>query len=602
MKLNRKFTHILQAFFVGILILSIVVVGPVSAASGPDLVVGKVQNGVFTQGDVGVTYSITVTNLGDTPTSGAIYVKIYPDVPAGLTATGMSGVGWTCDVNILECMRNDAIGVGAGFAPITLTVDVALDAPSQVITPVVVEGGGEPVDNHGNNEANSPTDIIQIPDLVISKSHTDDFSQGDQDRTYTIIVTNSGYASTDGTLVTVTDNLPTGLTAKYLEGDNWDCDISTLTCTRIGVLPVGESYDTITLTVKVDYDAPSNITNTAIVSGGGERDVSNNVSEDLTTITQKSDLIITNVTVSPVSLEPGEPFDINVTVKNQGSVVTESIVYRDVYINKNPSDFIDAESGCPIDEGDYYRSDYNDGLPPDAVDTKPVSVADGLDTGRYQIWVYVDATCINQESVETNNVYGPINITVGKVNTFEDVPVDAFAWAQIESIYAAGITGGCSASPLNYCPNNPVTRAQMAVFLLRGIYGSSYTPPPATGVVFSDVPINAFAAGWIEQMITDGITAGCGGGNFCPNGLVTRAQMAVFLLRAKHGSGYTPPSATGSIFSDVPINGFAASWIEQLVDEGITSGCGGGNFCPGQAVTRAQMAVFLQRTFGLSLP
>ncbi len=189
-----------------------------------------------------------------------------------------------------------------------------------------------------------------------------------------------------------------------------------------------------------------------------------------------------------------------------------------------------------------------------------------------------------------------------KAQVFADVPFDGFAWAQIESIYTAGITGGCSTNPLNYCPNNSVTRAQMAVFLLRGIHGSAYSPPAATGTVFTDVPSDAFAAAWIEQMVAEGITSGCGNGNYCPNSTVTRAQMAVFLLRAKYGSAYSPPVATGTVFTDVPSNGFAAAFIEQLVSEGITSGCGGGNYCPNNSVTRAQMAVFLQRTFNLPLP
>ncbi|MCZ2121263.1 MAG: S-layer homology domain-containing protein, partial [Anaerolineales bacterium] len=184
--------------------------------------------------------------------------------------------------------------------------------------------------------------------------------------------------------------------------------------------------------------------------------------------------------------------------------------------------------------------------------------------------------------------------------TFADVPADAFGWAYIESIYAAGITGGCSSGPLNYCPNGFVTRAQMAIFLLRGIHGSAYSPPPATGTLFTDVPLNAFAAAWIEQFSTEGITGGCGGGNYCPNESVTRAQMAVFLLRAKHGAAYTPPAASGD-FADVGVAGFAA-WIEQLAAEGITGGCGGGNYCPNEPVTRAQMAVFIQRTFNLPLP
>jgi hypothetical protein len=180
---------------------------------------------------------------------------------------------------------------------------------------------------------------------------------------------------------------------------------------------------------------------------------------------------------------------------------------------------------------------------------------------------------------------------------FNDIPCGYWGWDAIEIILAADITSGCGNN--NYCPRNPVTRAQMAVFLLRGIYGGAYVPPPATGMAFSDVPRGAFAGAWIEQLAAIGITSGCGGGNYCPNASVTRAQMAVFLLRAKYGAGYAPPSATGSRFADVPFGAFAADWIEQLTQEGITGGCGGGNYCPDAPVNRDQMAVFLVRAFNL---
>jgi hypothetical protein len=185
--------------------------------------------------------------------------------------------------------------------------------------------------------------------------------------------------------------------------------------------------------------------------------------------------------------------------------------------------------------------------------------------------------------------------------TFTDV--DSAYWAQsfIERLYAAGITGGCAVSPLRYCPENTVTRAQMAIFLERGVRGSSYTPP-AVGVStgFADVPIDHWAAAWIKQFAIDGITAGCGTNTFCPEGSVTRAQMAVFLLKAKYGVGYTPPSVGGSTgFGDVEPTYWSAAWIKQLAAEGITGGCGGGNYCPESSVTRAQMAVFLVKTFSL---
>ena len=167
----------------------------------------------------------------------------------------------------------------------------------------------------------------------------------------------------------------------------------------------------------------------------------------------------------------------------------------------------------------------------------------------------------------------------------------------IETLAANTITSGCDVGM--YCPAASVTRAQMAIFILRGIHGSAYTPPAATGTVFTDVPANHWAAAWIEQLAAEGITGGCGNGNYCPDANITRAQMAIFLLRGEHGSAYTPPAATGTIFTDVPVGSFAADWIEQLYNEGITGGCGSGTYCPDANVLRDQMAVFLVKTFNL---
>ncbi|MBK9210201.1 MAG: S-layer homology domain-containing protein [Anaerolineales bacterium] len=185
--------------------------------------------------------------------------------------------------------------------------------------------------------------------------------------------------------------------------------------------------------------------------------------------------------------------------------------------------------------------------------------------------------------------------------TFLDVPSDYWALQFIDRLYSAGITGGCSVTLLKYCPDSTVTRAQMAVFLLKGMHGSSYTPPAISGNTgFADVAVDHWAAAWIKQLAAEGITSGCGAGNYCPDSTVTRAQMAIFLLKAKNGSSYAPPAVGGSTgFSDMAVNYWAAPFIKQLVADGITAGCGGGNYCPDSSVTRAQMAVFLVKTFNL---
>ena len=113
------------------------------------------------------------------------------------------------------------------------------------------------------------------------------------------------------------------------------------------------------------------------------------------------------------------------------------------------------------------------------------------------------------------------------------------------------------------------------------------TLPAAWFADFLDVPGDHLFHDYIETVFRNGITAGCGGGNYCPGAAVTRAQMAVFLLKAEHGSDYTPPPCTGH-FADVDCPSAFADWIEQLAAENITAGCGDGtNYCPGDPVTRA---------------
>jgi hypothetical protein len=186
----------------------------------------------------------------------------------------------------------------------------------------------------------------------------------------------------------------------------------------------------------------------------------------------------------------------------------------------------------------------------------------------------------------------------GWVADFLDVPEGQQFHGFVVSLVANGVTAGVGGGL--YGVNQPTLRQQMAVFLLKAKHGACYVPPPCTGGVFSDVPCVPPFADWIEALFAEGITTGCGGGNYCPQGSVRRDQMAVFLLKAKHGSSYVPPACVPpGVFADVPCPGPFTDWIEQLATESITSGCGGGFYCPGDPNTRGQMAVFLVKTFGL---
>ena len=186
-------------------------------------------------------------------------------------------------------------------------------------------------------------------------------------------------------------------------------------------------------------------------------------------------------------------------------------------------------------------------------------------------------------------------------DSFSDVPSSNLFYSFVETILHKNITGGCAGG--GYCPGDGTLRKQMAVFLLKALLGSCYVPPPATGI-FQDVPVSDPFAPWIENLFNLGITGGCSGGPppaatfYCPNDLVKRQQMAVFLLKTDLGSGYVPPPATGH-FTDVPISSPFAPWIEDLYNRSIATGCGAGIFCPANPVTRGQMAVFVTKTFSL---
>jgi hypothetical protein len=241
---------------------------------------------------------------------------------------------------------------------------------------------------------------------------------------------------------------------------------------------------------------------------------------------------------------------------------------------RSPISFQWRKGGIPLSDGGAISGSHTQRLTID-----PVSFADA---GSYDVVVTDACTAVTS---------GLAALSV----EFADVPTSSIFHDDIIAVASAGITAGCGGS--NYCPTSPVRRDQMAVFLLKAEHGSAYTPPACSGVFF-DVPCPGAFTNWIEELAAEGITGGCGGGNYCPSSSVTRAQMAVFLLKTKLGSAYVPPAATG-IFGDVPIGSFAADFIEDLYNRGITGGCSASPllYCPGGSVLRQQIAAFLVRTF-----
>ena len=301
------------------------------------------------------------------------------------------------------------------------------------------------------------------PDLTLTKAHPGDFTIG-QVGVYTITVSNVGTAATAG-IVTVTDALPAGLTATALDGPGWSCTLGTLTCTRADALANGDTYPPITLTVTVAAIPPA--INTATVSGGGDINLLNNVATDPTTV------VSFFVDVSP--LDPFAPF-------------------------------IDALFASGITAG---------------CDTNPPRYCPELKVTRGEMAVFVE-----------RGIHGAAFVPPPAVGIFLDVLLDHPFVGFIEALFNEGITGGCNAIPLLYCSFENVTRAQMTVFLLRAIHGPGFVPPPATGVFADTVghPLVDWIEAFFAEGITSG--CGTGPLRFCPDEDVTRGQMAVFLVKA----------------------------------------------------------------------
>jgi uncharacterized repeat protein (TIGR01451 family) len=360
----------------------------VQGSSPADLAVKLTHTGNFIQGETGDTYTIVVTNVSFAASTGS--VSVTDTLPAGLTATALSGSGWTTDLATLTCTRSDTLTAGAAYPPITVTVSVAPNAPSLVTNTAVLSGGGDT--NLANNTALDPTVINQpgapivttgvatsigsatatlngtvnpsgapttvkfeygltasygttvplsgtfngssaqpmttnitgltpgtlyhfrlsasnavavvngldqtftttggaSPDLAVLTSHTGNFTQGDTNAHYTIVITNLGLAASSGS-VTVTDAVPAGLTLTAFSGTGWTFNVGNRTCTRSDALAAGASFPAITVTISVASNAPSLVTNVVSVSGGNDSNPANNSTSDPTIINPSSASIV----------------------------------------------------------------------------------------------------------------------------------------------------------------------------------------------------------------------------------------------------------------------------------------------------------------------
>ena len=194
----------------------------------------------------------------------------------------------------------------------------------------------------------------------------------------------------------------------------------------------------------------------------------------------------------------------------------------------------------------------------------------------------------------------PVDFTV----LFNDVPQGSFAWNFIYGAAGAGVMPGCAPQTptFNFCPDEVVTRRSMAGFIERADPRRADAARRSTWASSRTFCAGSFNANYIQGLVDDGITAGCSvvPPLYCPDVPVTRAQMAVFVWKAMHGSEAPPACSARASSPTCRARRVRGDYIEGIYDEGITAGCDAAPpTVPTQSITNAQMAVFLVKAFGL---
>jgi uncharacterized repeat protein (TIGR01451 family) len=442
---------------------------------GPDPTIAITHTGTFIQGQTG-TYSLAVSNVGLSPLNGTT-VTVTDTLPIGLSASTVSGAGWSCSVGPpVQCTRVDALASNASYPVITLTVNIAANAPAAIANTASVAGGGET--NTLNDSATDNVVVIPPPaDLTITKTHTGNFQQGQNSVSYQITVTNSGPNPTVG-LVTVTDTLPTGLTFSNMFGGGWNCTLTT--CTRSDALAGSASYPVITVFVNVASNAPASVTNTAVVSGGGEVNLANDTANDVTTITPTPDLAITKTHVGDFTV--GLPGTYTITVSNVGGGPTVGLVTMNDFLPFGMTATAITATGwtCSSVPTTFVNCTRSDAL--DAAGSYPAIV------------VVVAVTGGSANEVNTANVNGGGELNGANDNasdpTVVNAPILAISKTHTPATFVVGQTGtytisigNTGATPTTGSTTNPVT---VTDFLPQGMTATDLSA--STGWSCSAVP------------------------------------------------------------------------------------------------------------------
>lgn len=321
--------------------------GPVA-----DLAIEKSHEGSFVAGSTG-TYHFEIVNHG--PSDAAAPVTITDTLPDVLTYTGFADVTgtWGCSASgqDVTCTLDGDLPAGDDAA-VDLTVDVAADAPAEPILNSATVSSPTTDPLPFNNTDDDNTDVDQISDLQVTKSHTGTAVAG-ENFAWQVVVRNNG-SSDNGTEITVADILPAGTTYVSATGTGWTCSASgrTVTCTYAAGLLNGEGAPPITVTVAISPAAgPDVLVNSAAVDSElTDDDLTNNADQDPTEVVDQADVEIAKSVAGSTSVAAGAEVTYELVATNNGPSDADRVLVTDVFpAGVTPAD-VDAPTGwtCAI--------------------------------------------------------------------------------------------------------------------------------------------------------------------------------------------------------------------------------------------------------------
>ncbi|WP_028544641.1 S-layer homology domain-containing protein [Paenibacillus taiwanensis] len=479
-----------------------------------DLAAWLQASGTYEQGQQQAEMTVTVANYGQGSTKGTVHVQL--DFPQGLQLLTATGNGWSCDLTQKQCIRSDELTQSQAYPALLLRFNIPWDALASYVITAEVSGGAEI--NDANNKASLQAAIKQLPDLTLQLSPSGTFKQGQSDAKYGITVHNKGAAATTAP-ISVQLQLPSDLTLVKAGDSQWTCDTSTSTCVYNGVVDVGKSAPVLTVTVKVASNAPATLSARATVSGGGEKQIANNTTSHLTTITPVS---------SGGDNGSGSGGDSGSgTGNNNGNTGTDGS-------NGNGSGNGDGNAN-----GNTGGKDGEGSIKPDTslLDIKGHWAESNIVSliQNKVINGYADRTFRPNNSITRAEFAVLLDRLLqlegaASAPSFTDKPsIPDWAATSIYRLYNRGIVKGYHNG--QFKPHAFITRAEMATMIYR-----AFTPSAAVSkLTFTDADlIPTWAGDAIQALYSAHIVTGYQDGSYRPHKQTTRAETAAILYRMTH--------------------------------------------------------------------